>query len=78
MVEHIVNPFALDIGITHERYTELLSAEQDAIRFRNLIRNKLENFETISYQELKFLATLFDIDVKDPLSKKEREADQNG
>ena len=67
-----------EITIPRERYEELLRAESDASRFRNLFKNKFEHFDSISYNELKLISELYNIEIKDPLSKKESEGVENG
>ena len=79
-MDEILGKFS-PVTITRERLEELLTAESDAERLKNLIRQKVERFEGFSFTELQLLAAFLKLDAKDPFAPDEpdeREDIENG
>lgn len=76
-MDEILSNFT-SVSITRERLEELLTAESDARRLKNLIRQKVEKFSGFSYDELQLFATFFGLGTKDPFEPHESEGAENG
>ena len=65
------------VSITRDRLEELLVAEKDANRMRNLIRKKVENYDGLSYAELSLLAAFLRIEAKDPFESEKTDESES-
>lgn len=57
--EKVIEQFACDINITRARYAELLIAECDGNRLKEIIHQKATKYSGLSYDEIKVLDLLF-------------------
>ena len=49
----------LRVGISMERFQQLIRAEQDANHLKTLIADKVENYGSFSRDEMKLLYTMY-------------------
>ncbi len=63
-ISAITDEFALDMTITRARYAELIIAEEEASKLKNLLKQAAERGEIIGYRELALLCEVFNIEVE--------------